>query len=147
MPGNSKADKVHGGMPMIIGPWTYFRDLEDDTGDTISTPEFLMRWALQDESRKVTITQHLIWLDTGDRCPEDAADGTPKFLKSDIVIDGVPVADLAAYGDVRLDYCAYCVRERGCSRLETLTSPRTHDQQGDGRVISYECAYGHNWRC
>ena len=42
-----------------------------------------------------------------------------------------------------LDYCAGCVRECGCSRVDPFTAPQMlHWDGGGGIVAYYECEYG-----
>jgi hypothetical protein len=144
----TNSDAVHGAMPMVIAPWTYFMELEDRTGDTTSTPESLMQWAMQDAAHRVEITKHLVVLDV---IPNKSGSGSSHVVDGDadgdIVIDGVSATDLTKYDDVRLDYCAYCVQERGCARWQALTSPEVECDHGDGRVtFFYRCARGHAWQ-
>jgi hypothetical protein len=42
--------------------------------------------------------------------------------------------------DALLDYCAGCVRECGCDRMDTLTVPHMLHWDGGGRLVAYyEC--------
>ena len=145
----TRSNDITGAIPMVIAPWTYFMDLEDQTGDTTSTPESILRWALQGDGNRIEATKHLIVLHArpGSGAPRrdtHRGDDEAPF------VDGFRTIDPAGptqHDDVRLDYCAYCVRERGCGRLETVTSPHGQQDHGNGRITSsYECAYGHTWQ-
>ena len=46
------------------------------------------------------------------------------------------------------DYCAACVADHGCARLDVLTAPDAiHWDGGGGLTAFYECDCGHTWRC
>ncbi|MGV1005464.1 MAG: hypothetical protein ACOYEV_12025 [Candidatus Nanopelagicales bacterium] len=125
--------------PLVIAPLTYWSDLKQRTGGSEPTLDSLVRWANRGASYSVSITKYLISLDFD---PANAA-RIPACAQ-----EASGAADFAGRGDGPHDYCAACVHERGCGRMDAIAAPRALQSHGGGHVTAYyQCGYGHAWSC
>jgi hypothetical protein len=124
----------------VIAPCTYFMDLEDETGGTTSTPEFVERW----NERNAPLSATLVEISPPSP-PQKLAAATA--AGSTFTVDGKAVSDLSDYQGTHLDYCAGCVAELSCSSMDALTTPLAETRNGNTIIAYYQCRRGHRWTC
>ena len=147
------ADQPGSEKPLLcLAPLSFGFELEGEDGEV--TQSSIWSWLQRGVGPRAEMLQSSegLVVTLTEPEPTDPAGGTGStgvdWVEVVAKVDGVEMVDPAEYDDIPIDFCAYCERERDCSRLETLTTPHLLKRHGGGRATAYyQCAYGHAWTC